>query len=89
MIVTLIVGLIAGLIAAAVMKTSYPWYVDMIIGVIGAFVGSFLLGLLNAPTYSGAAPGGNIVWDIIVATLGAIALIAVTRFIAGQMDSRT
>jgi uncharacterized membrane protein YeaQ/YmgE (transglycosylase-associated protein family) len=69
----LLVGLIAGWLAGKLTKGSgYGVLGDIVIGVIGAFVGGFLFRLL------GLAAGGTI-GSIIVATLGAIVLVWVVR----------
>ena len=51
--------------------------VTILIGVAGAFVGGFVIGLLG-----GTGVTGFSIWSILVATLGAIILLAVYRLIA-------
>ncbi len=71
----LLVGLIAGWLAGKLTKGSgYGVVGDIVIGVIGAFVGGFLFRLV------GLSAGGTI-GSIIVATIGAIVLVWVVRAI--------
>ncbi len=75
----IVVGLIAGALAKLVMPGDDPGgvIVTILIGVAGAFVGGFIVGLLG-----GTGVTGFSIWSILVATLGAIVLLAVYRLIA-------
>ncbi len=75
----IIVGLIAGALAKLVMPGDDPGgiIVTILIGVAGAFVGGLVVGLLG-----GTGVTGFSIWSILVATLGAIILLAVYRLIA-------
>jgi uncharacterized membrane protein YeaQ/YmgE (transglycosylase-associated protein family) len=71
----LLVGLIAGFLAGKVMKGGgYGVLVDIILGLLGAILGGWLFGLL------GMGPGGMI-WSILVAFVGAVILIWITRML--------
>lgn len=71
----LLVGLVAGWLAGKLTKGSgFGVLGDIVVGVIGAFVGGFLFRLL------GIAAGGTI-GSIIVATIGAVVLVLVVRAI--------
>jgi uncharacterized membrane protein YeaQ/YmgE (transglycosylase-associated protein family) len=71
----LLVGLVAGWLAGKVTKGSgFGVLGDIVIGVIGAFVGGFLFRLV------GISAGGTI-GTIIVATIGAIVLVVIVRAI--------
>ncbi len=73
----LVVGLIAGFLASAVMRGGgYGVVGDIIVGIIGAFIGGFLMSLLGIG-------GSGIIWSIIVAFIGACVLIAILRLISG------
>jgi uncharacterized membrane protein YeaQ/YmgE (transglycosylase-associated protein family) len=76
----IVVGLIAGLLARLVMPGRDPLglIVTALMGIAGAFVGGFLVQLLG-----GAGVTGINVWSILVATLGAVALLAIYRLFAG------
>lgn len=72
----IIIGLLAGWLASIVMKTdaSQGPGMDIIMGVIGAFVGGFIM---NALGKSGVT--GFDVYSLLVATLGAIVTIWIGR----------
>jgi uncharacterized membrane protein YeaQ/YmgE (transglycosylase-associated protein family) len=73
----IIVGLIAGWLAGLVMKGGgYGVLVDIILGILGGLVGGWLFGLLHIPI-----PGGPMVGSIIVAFVGAVILVGLTRLI--------
>ncbi|HEX2183524.1 MAG TPA: GlsB/YeaQ/YmgE family stress response membrane protein [Rubrobacteraceae bacterium] len=76
----IVVGLIAGLLARLVMPGRDPGglVVTALMGIAGAFVGGFLVQLLG-----GAGVTGINVWSILVATLGAVVLLAIYRLFAG------
>lgn len=70
----IVVGLIAGWLAGQVMKGGgYGVVADIVLGMLGGMVGGWLFGLL------GIWPGGGLVGSILIAFVGAVALIAVTR----------
>lgn len=73
----IILGLVAGWLASIVMKTNSQQgpLTDIILGVLGALVGGFVLNLFGA----NGVTGFNI-YSLLVATLGAILLIWVGRF---------
>ena len=54
--------------------------VTIIIGIVGAFVGGFVVNL-----FGGAGVRGFNVWSILVATLGAIILLAIYRLVAPRV----
>jgi uncharacterized membrane protein YeaQ/YmgE (transglycosylase-associated protein family) len=69
----LLVGLIAGWLAGKLTKGSgFSVLGDIVIGVIGAFIGGFLFRLV------GFSAGGTI-GSIIVATIGAVVLVYVVK----------
>jgi uncharacterized membrane protein YeaQ/YmgE (transglycosylase-associated protein family) len=72
----LIVGLIAGWLAGKVMSGGgYGIIVDMLLGIIGGYLGGWLFGKL------GIWPGGGALGAIIVAFIGAVILVAITRLL--------
>jgi uncharacterized membrane protein YeaQ/YmgE (transglycosylase-associated protein family) len=80
LIAWIIVGLLAGWLAGIVMKGSgYGLLGDLLLGLIGAVVGGWLFGLI----LPSAEPSG-LIGSIIVATIGAIVLVAIVRLIRGQ-----
>jgi uncharacterized membrane protein YeaQ/YmgE (transglycosylase-associated protein family) len=78
----IVVGLIAGVLAKLIMPGDDPGgiIVTIIIGIVGAFVGGFVVNLLG-----GAGVSGFNIWSILVATLGAIILLAIYRLVAPRM----
>lgn len=73
----LIVGLIAGVLASLVMGgTGYGLIGDIIIGIVGAFVGGWLFTQLGA-----TSPFGGLAGVIFVAFIGAVVLLFVLRLI--------
>ncbi|WP_284348601.1 GlsB/YeaQ/YmgE family stress response membrane protein [Roseisolibacter agri] len=75
----LIVGLVAGLLASFVMGgVGYGLIGDIIIGIIGAFVGGWLFSALGVAT-----PLGGLAGTILVAFIGAVVLLFVLRMIRG------
>jgi uncharacterized membrane protein YeaQ/YmgE (transglycosylase-associated protein family) len=79
----IIIGLIAGALAKLIMPGDDPGgiIVTILIDIAGALVGGFLLSLI------GVGEGGWI-WTIIVATIGAIILLAIYRMLVGARTAR-
>ncbi len=73
----ILIGILAGWIAEKVMKRNHGLMINLVVGVVGAFLGSFLFGALGL-TGSGVIP------SLVVATLGAILLL----FIVGLVRRR-
>jgi len=76
----IVVGLIAGVLAKLIMPGDDPGgiIVTILIGIVGAFVGGFVMNLLGF----GDVSGFNL-YSILVATLGAIILLAIYRAVVG------
>ena len=77
----IVVGLIAGLLAKLILLGDDPGglIVTTLIGIAGAFLGGFVVGLLG-----GAGGTGINIWSILVATLGAVILLAIYRLFASR-----
>jgi uncharacterized membrane protein YeaQ/YmgE (transglycosylase-associated protein family) len=72
-ILWVILGLIAGWAAGKIMKGSgYGVVIDIVLGVVGALVGGFLLGILGIHAE-------GLIGTIIVAIIGAVFLIWLSR----------
>ncbi len=70
----IVVGLIAGWLAGQVMKGGgYGVLVDIILGILGGLLGGWLFGMM------GIWPAGGMIGSIIVAFVGAVILVAITR----------
>jgi uncharacterized membrane protein YeaQ/YmgE (transglycosylase-associated protein family) len=78
-IVWIIIGLIAGALAKLIMPGDDPGgiIVTILIGIAGAIVGGFVVGL-----FGGTGVTGLNLWSIIVAIIGAIILLAIYRLLA-------
>jgi uncharacterized membrane protein YeaQ/YmgE (transglycosylase-associated protein family) len=81
----IIVGLIAGALAKLIVPGRDPggFIVTILIGIVGALVGGFVVGLLMGGDF---VTGINIT-TIIVATLGAIVLLALYRLFVGRRST--
>jgi uncharacterized membrane protein YeaQ/YmgE (transglycosylase-associated protein family) len=76
MIYWLVVGLIAGWLAGLVMKGGgYGILVDILLGIVGGWLGGWLFGRL------GIWPAGGMIGSIIVAFVGAVILVGITRLL--------
>ena len=76
LIYIIVVGLIAGWATGKIMKGSgYGPLTDVLLGIVGAILGSRILGLV------GIYSSGGIVPNIIVAIVGAVILVALVRAI--------
>ena len=76
----IVLGLIAGFIAAKVVNRSGGSLVlDLLLGVVGAFVGGFL-----STRFGGPAVSGFNLMSIVVATVGAIIVLVIYHAIAGR-----
>jgi uncharacterized membrane protein YeaQ/YmgE (transglycosylase-associated protein family) len=77
----IVVGLVAGLLAKFIMPGPDPGgiIITILIGIAGAFVGGFVVSLLGGTGLTGFS-----LWSILVATIGAIILLALYRLVAGR-----
>jgi uncharacterized membrane protein YeaQ/YmgE (transglycosylase-associated protein family) len=76
----IVLGLVAGWLAGQFMRGGYGLIGDIVLGIVGAIVGGFI---------SGAILGRDMVTgfnleSVVVAFLGAVALIAISRLISGR-----
>lgn len=74
----LLIGLIAGWLSGLIVKTNKTssLLMDMLLGVVGAFVGGFIMEKLG---YNGLT-GFNL-YSILVATLGAVVVLAIWKLL--------
>ena len=81
----IIVGLIAGALGKLIMPGDDPGgiIVTIILGIVGAFVGGFVFSLLGGSGVTGFNLG-----SILVATVGAIIVLAIYRAVAGRRTAR-
>lgn len=77
----IIIGVIAGWLTGKLMKGSgFGFFMDMIVGLIGALVGGFLASRLG---FGGVSQHG-LIGSIIIATIGAVILTWILRLISGN-----
>jgi len=79
----IIVGLIAGALGKLIMPGDDPGgiIVTIILGIVGAVIGGFLLSLLGIGAGAGS---GGFIYSIIAGIIGAVILLAIYRLIVGQ-----
>ena len=73
-ILWIVLGAIAGLVASFLMRSPNGWLEDVILGIIGAFVGGFVMNLFGAP----GVTGFNL-YSLLVAIIGAAIVIFLGR----------
>jgi uncharacterized membrane protein YeaQ/YmgE (transglycosylase-associated protein family) len=78
----LIVGLIAGFLASLVMRGGgYGIVGDIVVGLVGAFIGGFLASLVGLGS-------SGLIGTIIIAFIGACILIAILRLVSRSYPNR-
>ena len=78
LLVFLVIGIVAGFLASLIVGGGGGLIYYMVIGVIGAFVGGFLLNALGVKIGTGNA----IVNQIITSAIGAIVVVIIARLIS-------
>lgn len=73
-ILWIIFGALVGWIASAIMGTGYGVIIDIVIGVVGAVIGGWIMSSFG----SGGVTGFNL-YSFVVALLGAVVLIAIVK----------
>ena len=80
----IIIGVIAGWLTGKLMKGSgFGFFMDMIVGLVGALVGGFLSGHLGM---GGVGEHGLII-SIVIAVIGAVILTVILRLITGNRQA--
>ena len=77
-IMAIIIGALAGWIAEQMMKSNQGLLMNIVMGILGAVIGNFILMAVFGATM------GGIVGQLIVAVVGACLLIAIWRAIRGR-----
>jgi uncharacterized membrane protein YeaQ/YmgE (transglycosylase-associated protein family) len=78
----LIIGLIAGWIAEKVMHRDQGLLTNLIVGVIGAYLGAFIF------SFFGLNTAGSWIGSLVVATIGAVVLLWIVGMIRGRSARR-
>ena len=71
-----VIGLIAGWLASAVVGGGYGIIGDIVVGIVGAFLGGFIFRALGS-----GEPFGGLAGTIFVAFVGAVVLLLVLRLL--------
>ncbi len=77
LIMFLVIGLAAGAIASFYMGRQQELLPNLIIGIVGAFIGGFIAKLLGLTAY-------NVIGEVVVATAGAIICLFVWQRLRGK-----
>jgi uncharacterized membrane protein YeaQ/YmgE (transglycosylase-associated protein family) len=79
---TLFIGALAGIITDKVMKSNHGLLMNIVIGIVGSYIGAFLanaLGIQLGEIFSGWFWG-----NLIVAAIGAVVLLWALRLVRGR-----
>lgn len=80
----IVLGALAGWIASMIMGTNarQGWLMNIIVGIVGAMLGGFIMTLFGAPGVSGFD-----LYSILVAIGGAVVLLFLYKMFAGRSNS--
>ena len=78
-ILWIVFGGVVGWLASILMKTRGGIFLDIVVGIIGAVVGGFIMSLVG-----GVGVVGFNLYSFFVALLGAIILLAIVKAISGR-----
>jgi uncharacterized membrane protein YeaQ/YmgE (transglycosylase-associated protein family) len=79
----LLVGLVSGWLAGLVMKgRGYGIAADILLGIVGAFIGGFLFGLMNVFA-------SGVLGNIVVAFVGAVVVVTLVRTLRGHEPAKS
>lgn len=79
---TLFIGALAGWIAEKVMKANHGLLMNIVIGIVGSYIGAFIANVLGIRM--GEIFQGWFIGNLIVAAVGAIVLLFVLRKVRGR-----
>ena len=80
LILFLVMGFIVGAITGFIMKSNYPWYIDVVLGIIGSVVGGWVSSLLFGVDMT---TGFNLT-TLIVSVIGALIVVAIYRAVMAR-----
>jgi uncharacterized membrane protein YeaQ/YmgE (transglycosylase-associated protein family) len=79
----IILGLIAGFIASKIVnKSGQGFFIDLVLGIVGAIVGGFIFSALG-----GTGITGFNLYSMVVAIIGAIVVLLIYHAVAGRRAS--
>ena len=74
----IVIGGIAGFLASLIVNKGGEGIIgDIVLGIIGAFVGGEIINVLHIG-------GGGLIWSILVATVGAVIVLIIYHMIVGK-----
>lgn len=71
-IVWIVIGGLAGWAASLIMKSEGSWLRNIIVGIVGAIVGGFIMSFIGGQGFTGFN-----LWSFLVALLGSVVLLAI------------
>ena len=72
----IVIGILAGFLAGKIMRgKGFGVLIDLLIGIVGSFIGSWVFGML------GVFPGFGLIGQLIVSLVGALILLFLIRLI--------
>ena len=75
-IITILVGALVGWLAGMIMKSKHGFWVNCLLGILGALLGDALAGALHI--------GGGFIVELLIAIGGTCIVIAIARLIMGK-----
>ena len=75
-IVWIIIGGLAGWVASMIMKTEGGLLIDIIVGIVGALVGGFVMSFIGAQGFTGFN-----LWSFVVALIGSVILLGIVGLV--------
>ena len=75
-IVWIIIGGLAGWVAGMIMKEQGSLVKNIIVGIVGALIGGFIMSFFGAEGFTGFN-----LWSFVVALLGSVVLLAIINFV--------
>jgi uncharacterized membrane protein YeaQ/YmgE (transglycosylase-associated protein family) len=79
LIAWLVIGGLAGFLAGKVMRgAGFGVLIDIVLGIVGAFVGGHLFGLLGMP------PSDGLIGSIVTAFVGSVVVLVVVRLFSSD-----
>ncbi len=75
-ILTILIGALVGWLAGMFMKSKHGFWVNCLLGIIGAALGGWIAGLLHI--------GGGLIVSLIISILGTCLVIVIARLIMGK-----
>jgi uncharacterized membrane protein YeaQ/YmgE (transglycosylase-associated protein family) len=73
----IVIGILAGWLAEKIMKRNHGLLTNLIVGVVGAFLGAFVAGLLGISF-------GGFVGSLVISTAGAVLLLFLLSLLKGR-----